>query len=143
MKKNILALDLGKASCGIAISRSGMFVTPIINLEYKMWHIEEVIAYIKKLKEREKVEMIVIGRPVLPSGDKSDMTFYVEHFVEKLNQEFPDLPVEYQDEQYSTLEARAILEANGTKSRQKQDKIVDRTAALVILERYLRRIGQL
>ena len=53
MKKNILALDLGKSSCGIAISRSGMFVTPLINLVFKMWHTEEVIKEIIRIREKE------------------------------------------------------------------------------------------
>ena len=143
MKKNILALDLGKSSCGIAISRSGMFVTPLINLDFKMWHTEEVIKEIKRIREKEKVETIVIGRPLLPSLEKSDMTYFVEHFVETLNEEFPDIPVVYQDEQYSTLEAREILEMHGTSDRKKQNRIIDRTAASVILERYLRKIGQI
>lgn len=143
MKKNILALDLGKSSCGVAISRSGMFITPLINLEYKMWHTEAVIDYLKDLMKREKVETIVLGRPLLPSGDKSDMTFFVEHFVDKLKQEFPSISIELQDEQYSTLEARAILEENGKTSHKKQERIIDRTAASVILERYLRKLNQL
>ena len=71
------------------------------------------------------------------------MTYFVEHFVETLNEEFPDIPVVYQDEQYSTLEAREILEMHGTSDRKKQNRIIDRTAASVILERYLRKIGQI
>ncbi len=142
MKKNILALDLGKASCGIAISRSGMLATPLVNLQYPMWHTEHVIEEINKIMKKEKVETIVLGRPLLPSGDKSDMTFFAEHFKDTLEKEFPNLEIVLQDEQYSTLEAREMMSYK-KESKSSQDKIIDMAAATIILERYLRKLGQL
>ncbi|MBP3895960.1 MAG: Holliday junction resolvase RuvX, partial [Mogibacterium sp.] len=47
--------------------------------------------------------------------------------------------VEWQDERYSTVEAEEVLiEAN--MSREDRKKIIDRQAAIVILQRYLDRM---
>lgn len=141
MKKNLLALDLGKASLGIAISRSGMFITPITNLRFHAMKFEEPISYLKELLQREKVETFVLGLPLFPSGDPCEMTEVVKNFANLLKENFPDIEIVYQDERYSTLEASSYLHDQGKKSK-KQHKEIDAAAACVILERYLRSIGQ-
>lgn len=140
--KNILALDLGRGSLGVAISRSGMFVTPLRNLRFPMGDYEQALDLLLEAIRGEKVEAIVIGLPLFPSGDKCAMTSVVEQFIPLLQRRFPGIPVLTQDERYSTLEASAALHEVGKKAK-KQHKTIDETAACVILERYLRRIGQL
>lgn len=142
MKKNLLALDLGKGSLGIAISRSGMFITPITNLRFHAMRFEEAIDYLKELLQREKVETFVLGLPLFPSGDPCEMTEVVYVFAKLLEANFPSIPIVYQDERYSTLEASSVLHEQGKRSK-KQHKEIDAAAACVILERYLRSIGQM
>lgn len=141
MKKNILALDLGRGSLGVAISRSGMFVTPIANLRFPMDCFEEAVEELKKAIGHEKVESIVIGYPSYPSGDPCPMSQVVLDFIPLLEKAFPGLEIAKEDERYSTAEASESLHALG-KNAKRQHGTIDRTAALVILERYLRRIGQ-
>ena len=74
MKKNILALDLGKGSLGMAISRSGLFVTLLENLRFQATHYDEALKGVAKVMEEEMVESIVIGLPLFPSGDPCEMT---------------------------------------------------------------------
>ena len=125
MKKNLLALDLGKGSLGIAISRSGMFITPIENFRFHAMCFQEPLNRIKELLLIERVETFVLGLPLFPSGDPCEMTEIV-----------------YQDERYSTIEASNNLSKLG-QNKKKQKKSIDRTASCVILERYLRSIGQI
>lgn len=142
MKKNLLALDLGKGSLGMALSRSGFLVTPLKNLRFHMMHFEEAINGIKEVMLTEKVETFIIGYPSFPSGDPCEMSYVVEDFIKLLNQEFPTIPVIKQDERYSTLEASSILHGHGENSKKQHNKI-DSTAAVVILNRYLSSIGQI
>lgn len=142
MKKNILALDLGKGSLGVAISRSGMFITPITNLRFHAMQFDEAIDYLKELLQREKVETFVLGLPLFPSGDPCEMTNVVHDFAKLLEASFPSIPIVYQDERYSTLEASSYLHEEGKNSK-RQHREIDRTAACVILERYLRSISQM
>ena len=89
MEKNILALDLGKGSLGMAISRSGMFVTLLDNLRFPAGQYEYAIKGVEKVLERETVEHIVIGLPLFPSGDPCEMTPIVESFIIMLSERFP------------------------------------------------------
>ncbi len=142
MKKNILALDLGKGSLGIAISRSGMFITPLANPRFHMDQYQEDIDFLKDLLKKEKVETFVIGYPSYPSGDHCEMSFIVDDFIKLLNKEFPNIPVIKQDERESTKEASFLLHENGLNTK-KQHKSIDATAACVILDRYLKSINQI
>ncbi len=142
MKKNLLALDLGKGSMGVAISRSGMFITPITNLRFHAMQFQEPIDYLKELLVTEKVETFVLGLPLFPSGDDCEMTVIVRKFAEMLKKEFPDIEIVFQDERYSTIEASSVLHKQGQNSK-KQHKGIDAAASCVILERYLKSIHQM
>ena len=142
MEKNILALDLGKGSLGMAISRSGFLVTPLTNLHFKATHYEEAIMGIEKVLNKETVETFVIGYPTFPSGDPCEMTPIVESFIILLNKHFPCIPVKKVDERNSTVEASIMLHEVGQSSKKQRDHI-DSGAAMIILERYLKEINQL
>lgn len=126
----------------MAISRSGMFSSPLDNLRFRATEYDEAIKGIKRVLEAEKVEHFVIGYPLFPSGDPCEMTPIVESFILKLNKEFPSIPVTKVDERNSTVEAAAMFHASGENSK-KQKRHIDSGAAMIILERYLSSIGQL
>ncbi len=142
MEKNILAIDLGKGSIGLAISRSGMFVSPLPEVRFKLGEYNEALKAVKDVFSIEKVENIVIGYPLFPSGDECEMTPIVNSFILDLEKEFPNIPIKKQDERNTTVEASAIFHQNGLNSK-KQKKKIDSGAAMVILERYLKSIGQM
>ncbi len=141
MQKDILALDVGKGSLGMAISHSGMFITPLKNLRFKAGEYNDAIAMMQEELEGETVKVIAIGWPTFPSGDPCEMTPIVERFIGKIEPLFPGVPIIKVDERNSTVEAAAMLHENGERSK-KQKKHIDSTAAVVILNRYLRSIGQ-
>lgn len=142
MKKNILALDLGKGSLGLAISRSGMFTSPLTNLRFHALDYDECIKLLKKTIANEMVETIAIGLPTYPSGDPCEMTPIVEEFIKKIAPLFPGVEIVKVDERNSTVEASEMLHSNN-KSSKKQKQYIDSAAAVIILERYLKSIGQM
>ncbi len=142
MIKNILALDLGKGSLGMALSRSGMFVTPLNNLRFPAGQYQYAIDGIKEVMLTEDVDLMVIGLPLFPSGDPCEMTPIVISFIDRLHEAFPSVPVMQQDERNSTVEAAEMLHANG-KNAKAQRKNIDSAAATIILERFLKSIGQM
>lgn len=141
MIKNILALDLGKGSLGLSISRSGMLVTPLPNLKFHMGDYDECLRMLKKATEYEIIEHIVIGLPLYPSGDPCEMTPIVEEFITRLQHVFPRADITKVDERNSTVEASEMLHLNNKNSK-KQKAIIDSAASMIILERYLKSIGQ-
>lgn len=141
MEKNILALDLGKGSLGLAISRSGMLVTLLPNLRFKAGEYDKALSLLREAVNGETIEHIVIGYPLFPSGDPCEMTPIVDSFIQKMQALFPSVAITKVDERGSTLEAAALLHEKGEKSK-KQRFHIDSAAAAVILKRYLRSIGQ-
>lgn len=142
MQKNILCLDLGKGSLGLAISRSGMFISPLTNLRFHAGDYDECIKLLMKTIANETVEHIAIGYPTYPSGDPCEMSPIVEEFILKIKPLFPNVDINKVDERNTTCEASEILHANNKNSK-KQKKNIDSIAATVILERYLKSIGQM
>ncbi len=141
MEKNIIALDLGKGSLGLAISRSGMLVTPLPNLRFHAMDYEECLRLFKKAIENERIEHVVIGWPLFPSGDPCEMTPIVEDFTKMIEPLFPGIEIHKVDERNSTVEAASMLHGVNQNSR-KQRSHIDSAAAMIILERYLKSIGQ-
>jgi putative Holliday junction resolvase len=81
------------------------------------------------LKEWE-IEKLIVGLP-LDAESSEEMERRIKHFVSLLEL---TIPVAYQDEQSSSLEAKELTQGI---FRHKKDGKIDSVAAKIILERYL------
>ena len=142
----ILGLDVGNKTVGVAVSDPlGVIATGVTTIERVGIRKDcgKVIDYIKEYD----CSTVVIGLPLSLDGSDSVQTQNVRDFrvmlENKLKSSGPlsKVKVEWQDERYSTVEAEEVLiEAN--MSREDRKKIIDRQAAIVILQRYLDRISE-
>jgi putative Holliday junction resolvase len=140
----ILGLDVGSKTVGVAVSDPlGVIATGVTTIDRVGIRKDtgKVIDYIKEYG----CETVVIGLPLSLDGEDSVQTQKVRDFrtmlENKLRSSGPlsKVKVEWQDERYSTVEAEEVLiEAN--MSREDRKKIIDRQAAIVILQRYLDRM---
>ena len=137
LKHKILGLDVGSKTVGIAISdlmgwTAQGLDTLRINEEQNELGIEELVDIIKK----NQVGTVVIG---LPKNMNNSIGFRGEaslQYKEKLQEALPHIEVIMWDERLSTMAAeRSLLEANV--SRQKRKKVIDKMAAVFILQGYL------
>jgi len=64
---------------------------------------------------------------------------YIEPFVKGFKKKFPNMPIEFHDERFtSVLANRAILESGvKKKERRENKKLVDKVSAVIILQSYL------
>ena len=141
----ILGLDVGTKTVGVAVSDPlGVIATGVTTIERVGIRKDtgKVIDYIKEYD----CDTVVIGLPLSLDGDDSVQTEKVREFRTMLENKLRSsgklsaVKVEWQDERYSTVEAEEVLiEAN--MSREDRKKIIDRQAAIVILQRYLDRTG--
>ena len=69
------------------------------------------------------------------------MTPVVEEFIKKITPLFPNIDINKVDERNSTVEAAEMLHLNNRKAKN-QKSIIDSAAAMIILERFLKQIGQ-
>ena len=140
----ILGLDVGSKTVGVAVSDPlGVIATGVTTIDRVGIRKDtgKVIDYIKEYG----CETVVIGLPLSLDGEDSVQTQKVRDFrtmlENKLRSSGPlsKVKIEWQDERYSTVEAEEVLiEAN--MSREDRKKIIDRQAAIVILQRYLDRM---
>ena len=140
----ILGLDVGDRTVGVAVSDPlGIIATGVTTIERVGIRKDtgKVIDYIREYD----CSKVVMGLPLNLDDSDSVQTEKVREFrrmlENKLKRSGPlsKVTIEWQDERYSTAEAEEVLiEAN--MSREDRKKIIDRQAAIVILQRYLDRM---
>ena len=137
LKHKILGLDVGSKTVGIAISdlmgwTAQGLDTLRINEEQDDLGIDQLVKIIKD----NQVGTVVIG---LPKNMNNSIGFRGEasiKYKEKLQESIPSIDIVMWDERLSTMAAeRSLLEADG--SRQKRKKVIDKMAAVFILQGYL------
>ena len=137
LKHKILGLDVGSKTVGIAISdlmgwTAQGLDTLRINEEQDDLGIDQLVKIIKD----NQVGTVVIG---LPKNMNNSIGFRGEasiKYKEKLQESIPSIYIVMWDERLSTMAAeRSLLEADV--SRQKRKKVIDKMAAVFILQGYL------
>lgn len=137
-KKRFIAFDIGDKRIGIAVTDPfGSMALPVETYHRK--NFEADLDYLVYSAEGRSVDGIVCGLPLNVDGTPSIQTEKTLSFVEQLKKK-TKLPVEFQDERFSTMEAHKVLISEDM-SRQKRKKFVDAIAATFILEDYMRKIS--
>lgn len=142
----ILGLDVGTKTVGVAISDPLCVIATGITTIERVGIRKDCGKVIDYIKEYD-CEIVVIGLPLNLDGSDSVQTERVREFRTMLENKLKSsgplskVKIEWQDERYSTYEAEEVLiEAN--MSREDRKKIIDRQAAIVILQRYLDRMAR-
>ena len=132
--KRIIAIDFGDARTGIAISDlTGTLAGETLTIEE--WNPARLAQRIAFLARERDADRLVLGLPKNMDGTEGTRAEKARQFAELLKAEC-DLPVVLWDERRSTIEAHAILHANGKKEK-KHRATVDAVAASLLLEGYL------
>lgn len=132
--RTYLAIDYGSRRMGVAKSDpTGLIASALATVEIKS--LKEGLERLRELIGEYQPAGIVIGYPLLPSGDRGEKCREVDRFVEKLKASF-DGPVYRVDESYSSEEAAAVLHAHGKQVGRDKGRL-DRLAAVIILQRFL------
>ena len=130
----ILAIDFGKKRTGLAVTDMlRITANPLITIETK-----ELLGWLTEYFARETVDEVVVGHPKQMNGEDSESMQYIRPFVARFQQTFPDKPITYYDERFTSVLAHQAMIAGGMKKKTRQDKTqVDKLAACIILEGYL------
>ena len=86
-----------------------------------------------------KVEKFVVGLPKNMNNTSGPRVEASQAYGKKIKELF-DLPVEYQDERLTTVQAERMLVEQADVSRGKRKKVIDKLAAQLILQNYLDRM---
>ena len=127
-----LAIDWGKKRIGLAV---GTILPQGAGVVDGAQPFEKIADKIKKVISEFKVEKIIIGLPVLNSGDEGNLAGEIRTFAGKLSDE-TGLNVVFEPEQFTSNEAAAQFAALGKKVDRASGKL-DELAAVLILGQYL------
>lgn len=141
VKMTTIGLDLGTKTLGVAISRTGIIANPYTLLKYSNENYDYLANEVKKIVLQKKVDEIALGLPKNMNNTCGFATERTKKFLAVLKK-YVDIPVYLIDERLSTVEATNILLTNDM-SRKKRKEVIDVTAAMIILDTYLKRKGNL
>lgn len=133
----IMALDVGSRTIGIACSDALLMTAQGIET-IRRTSLENDFNRLRELISEYEVHELVVGMPKHLNGTKGDRAEKTEEFVEKMKAVI-DLPVTFWDERLSTVMAERQLIAADV-SRKKRKGVIDKMAAVVILQGYLDRL---
>ena len=129
-----LGLDYGSKRIGLAVSDEEArlaFPLKILkneNIENK----EKLLKEIQDILKEKNIKKVVIGESLNGAGDLNDISKEIKVFASDLEKQILDLAIFFEKEWYSTVEARRL----------DNRKMIDDSAAAIILQRYLDRINK-
>ncbi|MFT8318332.1 MAG: Holliday junction resolvase RuvX [Sporolactobacillus sp.] len=132
----IMGLDFGSVTVGVAISDPlGLTAQGVETIRYVQHQKNLLFARILELIEQKQVGFIVVGLPKDLIGSESQRAEASRGFAKSLRKKC-GLPVDLWDERLTTMAAERILIAADV-SRKKRKKVIDKEAAVLILQSYL------
>lgn len=131
----MMGLDVGDATIGVAASDElGMMAHGITTI--RRTKIENDLDSLKNIINEKNIKRIVVGLPKNMNNTIGPRGQISIDFAELLKDKFPELEIEMWDERLTTVAAtRVLLEAD--MSRKKRKTVIDKVAAVFILQNYL------
>lgn len=136
--KRIIAFDIGDKRIGVAISDPFNEYAMPCETYFRTKSFFADVENIAKIAKDKGAGTIVCGMPVNFDGSESVQTVKTRDFIETLKQK-TDLPIELEDERFTTMQAREVQIQGGIK-RGDRKKSIDSIAASYILDGYLSRM---
>jgi putative Holliday junction resolvase len=130
----ILAIDYGQKRVGIAVTDPMQIIANSLTTVDTTKLLEFLTGYFAK----EQVETLVVGLPKQMNNAPSQSMPYIEEFVKKFKDKFPQIPVVYVDERFTSKIAVQAMVQGGVKKQDRQNKaLIDSVSATIILQSYM------
>ena len=135
----IMGLDVGSKTVGVAISDPLGFTAQgleIIKIDEEAG--EFGFERLGELVKQYKVDKFVVGLPKNMNNTEGPRVEASKAYGDQIKELF-NIPVDYQDERLTTVQAERMLVEQADVSRGKRKKVIDKLAAQLILQNYLDR----
>ena len=135
--KRYMSLDIGDATIGVAVSdRLGLTAQGVETIRRR--DLSDDLNRLGVLIQEYEADALVAGLPKHMNGQEGERCALVRAFMADAAERFPMMEIYYWDERLSTVAAsRTLLE--GDVSRKKRRKVIDKMAAVYILQGFLDR----
>ncbi len=130
----ILAIDYGMKRTGIAVTDEFQIIASGLTTVST----STLIPFLKDYIANEEVELFLVGEPKQMDNTASESEALIKPFLSKLQNQFPDIPVQRVDERFTSKMAFQTMIDSGLKKKQRKNKaLVDEISATLILQSYL------
>ncbi|TLS39297.1 Holliday junction resolvase RuvX [Pseudalkalibacillus caeni] len=132
----ILGLDVGSKTIGVAVSdEMGWTAQGIETVKRNPHHGDVLPERLKEIIKSYELDKIVVGLPKNMDGSIGPSGKICMEFAEQLRESY-EVPVMMWDERLTTMAAERML-ISADVSRKKRKKVIDKMAAVMILQGYL------
>lgn len=131
----ILSIDYGKKRTGLAVTDPLQIVAnALTTIDTK-----ELFDFLSLYVQKEKVERIVIGKPLQLNANPSENLLRVENFANRWKNAHPEVPIVYYDERFTSVMAQRVILQSGVKKKTRRENkgLVDEISATIILQDYM------
>jgi len=130
-----MSLDIGDRTIGIAVSDLlGLTAQGVETIRRR--NEKDDLKRLGELMLQYDTKSLISGFPKNMDGSEGDRCEIVKEFMAKVKAVYPEVEVTFWDERLSTVAAtRSLIEADV--SRKKRKKVIDKMAAVFILQGYL------
>jgi len=129
-----MAFDYGTKRIGIAVTDP----LQIIATGLETIHQKDIVEYLTKYMQTERVERFIVGEPKQMDNTPSQSAPHVKGFVTILKKNFPQIPVEMLDERFTSKMASATIAQSGMGKMDRRNKeLVDTISATILLQSYM------
>ncbi|MBS1572313.1 MAG: Holliday junction resolvase RuvX [Bacteroidetes bacterium] len=133
----ILALDYGRARCGIAATDDLQLIASGLETVATA----ELLSFFQKYTKQNLVEILVVGLPTDLKGNLSEIEQDILKFINIFSNEFPAIKIDRLDERFTSKMASFFISQSGKNKKARQDKgLIDKMSATIILQNYLEKI---
>lgn len=129
----IMCIDYGRKRCGVAVTDP----LQIIATSLDTLPTTEIFDFVMKYASEEEVEKIILGYPTHSDGTETSLMNDIQAFCNRISKKV-EIPIDFQDESFTSAEAKEAIFLSGTKKKQRRNKaLLDKVSAVIILQRYL------
>ena len=130
----ILALDYGKARCGLAATDDFQMIASGLETVAT----KDIFTFFAKYFSQNKVETLVVGLPTDLKGNLSAVEEDIQAFLTKFSNEFPEIEIKRLDERFTSKMASFFISQSGkTKKKREEKGLIDKVSATILLQNFL------
>ena len=130
----ILAIDYGRKRVGLAVTDPLKMIANGLTTV----HSKDIFLFLADYISKEDVETIVVGYPVNLKNEGSQSLQFINPFIKKLINKYPEITIDTYDERFTSKMAKMAMIEGGMKKKDRQNKaLTDKISAVIILQSYL------
>ena len=135
----IMGIDYGTKRIGIAVTDPLQIIaSPLETVEN-----QKIMIFLANYFFTEEVECIIVGEPKKLDNSDAEIMPKIRDFINSLNKLFPNIPVNLQDERFTSTDAKRIILDSGISKMKRRDKsLVDKVSATIILKEWMENNGK-